>query len=414
MGAFSSLGVLHASPSYQFTPIEDPLATNGTEPWAISGNSIVGFYRDASGEHGFLFNGTTYTTLDVPGGTATSATGIAGTKIVGSFTDSSASSHGFTNDGGLASTYLTYDVPSSSSTKLVGISQDTSGSLSMVGAYIVSNIQHGFLISGGSFTRLDVPSRSFTSAISVSAGRVVGYDVDNNTVPHGFLYDGTAYTSIDDPLAGTTAIGGTFALGISGSNIVGSYNDANGLGHGFLYNGFTYTTIDHPLGVGGTVLFGIDGNKIVGFYTDAQGIEHGFLATPISQTFVSWEASYSVNHTPTATPWSDGVPDLLKYFLNIDPSRPMTAADRAALPQGVLTTNSGGSYITFTYRQYQSLIGLSHSIQTSSDLVTWSNDTLDIPTIISIDSVTGDPIMQVQVPISGAETFVRLTVTSSP
>ena len=50
-----------------FTPIADPSATLETAAYGISGNSIVGSYRDASGINcGFLYNGSTYTTLSDP------------------------------------------------------------------------------------------------------------------------------------------------------------------------------------------------------------------------------------------------------------------------------------------------------------------------------------------------------------
>jgi hypothetical protein len=62
----------------------------------IDGNNIVGMYIDVSGtSHGFLYNGTTYTTVDPPGATGTFANGIDGNNIVGVYNDASGSSHGF-------------------------------------------------------------------------------------------------------------------------------------------------------------------------------------------------------------------------------------------------------------------------------------------------------------------------------
>jgi hypothetical protein len=54
----------------------------------------VGIYDDATGTHGFLYNGSTYTPLNVPGAMATQAWGISGTSIVGWYTDATGD-HGF-------------------------------------------------------------------------------------------------------------------------------------------------------------------------------------------------------------------------------------------------------------------------------------------------------------------------------
>ena len=53
---------------------------------------------------------------------------------------------------------------------------------------------------------------------------------DSSNVGHGFLYNGTTYTTLDDPLGTFT----TSAFGISGSKIVGSYAEVAGVLHGFV------------------------------------------------------------------------------------------------------------------------------------------------------------------------------------
>jgi hypothetical protein len=52
------------------------------------------------------------------------------------------------------------------------------------------------------------------------------------------------------------------------------------------------------------------------------------------------------------------------------------------------------------------------NVQTSSDLQTWT--TMPNPTLVQtgVDPNTGDPIMQVQVPVGSANEFIRLSVTS--
>jgi hypothetical protein len=208
------------------------LATRGTFALGISGNKIVGYYTDSSSvSHGFLYNGSTYTTLDdplaTPGLAGTFATGISGGNIVGSY---------------------------GSSTGL-----------------------HGFIYNGSSYTTLDVPFAGThgTSPSGISGGKIVGGYTDSVGNGHAFLYNGSTYTNIDPPFAPS----GSGVGGISGSNIVGSYG--SGGTHGYFYDGSTYTTLDDPLaGSNGTFAKGIDGNHVVGAYiVDVPLSDHGFLAT---------------------------------------------------------------------------------------------------------------------------------------
>jgi uncharacterized membrane protein len=56
-----------------------------------------------------------------------------------------------------------------------------------VGFYDVSGTQHGFLLDKGTFTAIDVPGATRTSALGINArGQIVGfYDVSGTE--HGFL-----------------------------------------------------------------------------------------------------------------------------------------------------------------------------------------------------------------------------------
>jgi len=178
-----------ASPaaSQTFTTLDDPLAgPRGTDAFGISGNNIVGTYSDSSGKgHGFLYNGSTYTTLNDSLGVGFAGTqplGISGNNIVGYYSDSLNKGHGFLYNG---STYTTLDDP---------------------------------LGSGG------------TAPNGISGKNIVGAYSDSSGKSHGFLYNGSTYTTLDDPLAGPL---GTIAYGIDGNNIVGGYNDSSGKSHGF-------------------------------------------------------------------------------------------------------------------------------------------------------------------------------------
>jgi len=147
------------------------------------------------------------------------------------------------------------------------------------------------------------------------------------------------------------------------------------------------------------------------------GIASLQVAQPNSVSFSSWQSIYfstqQLNDAAvsgaTATPQNDGVPNLLKYFYDINPTRPMTTADRAALPQVSTTLNGGVEYLTLIYQQNSGLTGVMVSAQNSSDLQTWSPVTSQQ---IGTNATTGDYIMEAQVAVTGAKQFLRLQVTS--
>jgi len=252
-----------------YTTLDDPLAPGATtEAHGISGGNIVGSYYDSSiTRHGFLYNGSTYTTLDDPLGRETFPQGISGGNIVGYYFDSSfpGSDHGFLYNG---STYTKLDDPLAGPTGTYpyGISGDN-----IVGTYydFSGSGAHGFLYNGSTFTTLDDPlaATGETNVYGISGNNIVGYYRDSSNAIHGFIYNGSTYTTLDDPLAAPN--GNTILTGISGGNIVG-----NSTARSFLYNGSTYTTLDD---LPGDVL-GIDGNTIVGTYYDDDG-NHGFVTT---------------------------------------------------------------------------------------------------------------------------------------
>jgi uncharacterized membrane protein len=213
-----------------FNTFDDPFAfADSTSAFGVNGmDQIVGAYRNATGRHGFLLSGGTYTTLDDPSAKGTTAIGI------------------------------------NTSGQIVGIYQDASFNY------------HGFLLSGGIYTTLDEPFAGvdgiFPNNIN-DAGQIVGtfdQSLAGQDFGFGFLLSGGVYTTLNDP---SGVVGSTVAQGINNSGqIVGAYLDANNFTtiHGFLYSGGTYTTFDDPLATTATEPFGInDMGQIVGTYDDA-------------------------------------------------------------------------------------------------------------------------------------------------
>jgi probable HAF family extracellular repeat protein len=149
----------------------------------------------------------------------------------------------------------------------------------IVGSYL-QNGSHGFLLSGGTSTTLDVPGSIFTVANGINtSGQIVGaYQEGPNGRMYGFLLSEGSYASLEVP--GSTA---TSANDINGlGQVVGGYTDTNGREHGFVLSGGTYVTFDVP----GSTLTSVNGinnfGQIVGIY-QIGGRQYGYLATPVPE-----------------------------------------------------------------------------------------------------------------------------------
>jgi hypothetical protein len=235
----------------------EPPGAYYTNPSDISGSNVVGHYSDGTQYLGFLYDGTSYTTLTLPGATLFQARGISGSNIVGRYRDATGITHGFLYDG---TSYTTLNYPDATNTWADGISGD-----SIVGGYYDgTGIMHGFLYDGTTYTTLNFHATQ-TEARDIDGSNIVGQSQGD-----GFLYDGTNYTALNYP--GSTDM---YVHGISGSNIVGQYHDVDVFS--FLYDGTSYTTLTLP-GATHTIIAGIDGSNIVGEYYDGTNW-HGFMGT---------------------------------------------------------------------------------------------------------------------------------------
>ena len=104
---------------------------------AIDGSNLAGMYYDSSGGvHGFLYDGTDWTTIDVPGATITSVWGIDNDNLVGNYLDSDDKLHGYLYDG---TDWITIDAPGASRTCVYGIDGNK-----LVGDFRAGGF-HGFL-----------------------------------------------------------------------------------------------------------------------------------------------------------------------------------------------------------------------------------------------------------------------------
>ena len=240
----------------------------------------------------FLFDGTSFTTLLPTGALGSSAIGVSdGGTVVGSYFVSTVTDdfgnvfpgpeHGFIYEGG---SYTTLDVPGALATNPRGISPD---GRYVSGFYTIDAGRPGFVYdrTDGTFTTIAKSDSLLTIAQGInSSGILVGSDIllGPPFSRPGFFYDISTNTRTDVTIAGalSTALRGIDDAG----NVAGFFNNGAGI-HGFVGLVTSYEQIDYP-GATGTLLEGMNnagvlvGNANIG--EPSLGMSIAFVVTPDS------------------------------------------------------------------------------------------------------------------------------------
>lgn len=145
------------------------------------------------------------------------------------------------------------------------------------------------------FQQLDAPGGMSTAAYGINdADEIVGFFKDTNKTS-GFLLSGGTFTPIN--VTGDTV---TIAYGINNDpQIVGYFNDANGT-HGFLVNlpnllTGNFTPIDFPFSTA-TTAYGVNNHgEIVGSYQDANHQSHSYLRGAGIRQLPFGDAAFAIN-----------------------------------------------------------------------------------------------------------------------
>ena len=262
------------------TTFDYPGTGNSTLPQKINERGdIVGEFIDSSGVvRGFVrfSDGSFSAPIVDPNDTVgfTEGRGINNSRtVVGDYETSDLNQHGFFLSGG---TFTEYDVPGGVTTNVLGINDpgDFTGTFDPG-----SGILQAFIDRGGTLTSFSVPGATATLAYDITNNKklVVGYYIDSSGIPHGYYRD--ANGALHFPIDPTGSVG-TVLFGVNNKNaVVGRYADSAGVTHGlFFVPPSTFITFDYP-GSTFTSLNGIsEQGNICGRYVDASGIAHGFIA----------------------------------------------------------------------------------------------------------------------------------------
>jgi uncharacterized membrane protein len=238
IGFYTSAGQTHGFllSDGHYSPIDFPGATSTSATAINPRGDIVGSYVVEGVFHGFLLSHGRFTSIDIPGAASTEVLGIsANGDMVGDYHVTSKTPCCFTGTHGFLlnspGNYVQIDFPGPGVilTYVNGINPDGS----VVGSYSDSKA-HGFLLSGANAISLEYPNptTTFMNALGINPrGDIVGRYVDANAPGrHGYLLSDGQYTSIDIPGASFT---GATAIDPQG-DIVGRFIGADGKFHGFL------------------------------------------------------------------------------------------------------------------------------------------------------------------------------------
>src|SRR6266436_5729893 len=240
---------------------------------------IVGEFIDSNGvASGFVrfSNGSFSAPIVDPNDTVgfTEGRGINNSGTVcGDYASPDGNNHGFFLSGG---TFTEYDIPGALSTDVFGIND----AADFTGTFSNDDVtQQAFVSVGGTVTSFGVPAATATLAYQINNSKqlVVGYYIDSSGILHGYYRDtnGALHFPIDP--SGSVQ---TILFGDNNRNwVVGRYADASGVIHGlFFVPPNKFFTFDYP-GSTFTSLNGINAQGFIcGRYVDASGIAHGFLA----------------------------------------------------------------------------------------------------------------------------------------
>ena len=263
-----------ATTGYSFSVIDIP----GSSATIASGidvlGHVVGYATEGSGTHGFLLADGAMTSVAFPGAPWSAAYGIntAG-QIVGAYgADETTGRHGFLLGGGR---FSSIDVPGATDTVARGINNHGQIVGDFAGA---DGLRHAFLLTGGSYRTIAFADGVEAGANGINdAGQIVGSSGSAAAV-RGFLQSaGAAPLRLEFPASGFTRAWGLNNVG----DVVGQIDGEAPPFRGFRRTGDAFSVIDAPAGAVAWDGRGVnDLGQIVGTFVDRDGHVRGYSATP--------------------------------------------------------------------------------------------------------------------------------------
>jgi hypothetical protein len=213
---------------------------------------------------------------------------------------------------------------------------------------------------------------------------------------------------------------GVSANGISNAILWATENTSPAVLHAYDATNLTHELYNSSQAPGSRDQFGV-GNKFitptiasarvyVGTTNDV-GV-FGLLDTSTLTPLQQWRNTYFGNPSnvgagaDTARPAGDGVPNLIKYALGLDPFTPAAGSE---LPAESIVTDSGQRYLALTVNRTAQATDITYIVEVSGDLMTWTSGP---PFTVTISNVSTQLIVRDNTPVGTAiARFIRLHVS---
>jgi hypothetical protein len=266
--------------TYSFQNVNYPGDTF-TQLLGINNAGLIAGYHNVNQNKGFTLNlPNRFTAENFPQSMMTQVIGVNNSgETSGFYVDPSNVTHGFYKNG---TAYVGVNFPGSRFNQL--LSQNDMGQAAGYYSLSLTNSTPDFPYiydeNGGEFEVITIPGAvGGAQATGINnTQQVCGFFIDQNQVNHGFLLSFGTFTRLDVP-------GSTFtqALGLNNrGQVVGVWSpDGGNTLHGWVWTRTAgFQTVDDPSGVGMTVVNGINDNgTLVGFFGTSP-TNSGFVATP--------------------------------------------------------------------------------------------------------------------------------------
>jgi len=190
-----------------YSPIIFPEARL-TSTHGIDGTNIFGSYIDNFSNvtwHGFVFDGLNWVTFDKIDAEGTVICDMDGSNIIGYYVTSDIR-HGFYYD---STSWTIIDLP-----PLNNIGYNLMG----ISGYNIVTTSGVYNLQTQIWTELSFPNATSTQICDIDGDIIVGNYTDFSGYTHGFLYNGGEWITLDYPGSLSTTIGG-----IDGTTLVGTY-----------------------------------------------------------------------------------------------------------------------------------------------------------------------------------------------
>jgi uncharacterized membrane protein len=260
-----------AEVSYEFTAIEVPGATATIASGIDDQGRVVGWYVTAGLVKGFLYQDGDFTTIEYPGAVFTQIAGIgADGSMVGAYRNEGEPAiafHGFLLR--LSGEFVEVKHPDHPYT----MAQRILANGTIIGCYHAQDAttsMFAIAVRGDDITVRDIPGSMYTGG-TPDGRRLAGFLAIEG---QGFVAEGQEVTHLEAPGSLRTEVWDMNGAG----TLVGVQVDESESTRGFVYQDDHWTTLIAP-DSRSTVAFGINGRgQIVGAFEDGEGVRKGYLA----------------------------------------------------------------------------------------------------------------------------------------